>query len=571
MSLRVNHNTGALNAWRHLTNNDFMMNKSLERLSSGLRINSASDDPAGLSISEKLRSQVASLNQAVSNSEQAMTMINTAESAMNEIHNLLTTMRELAVHAANEGVNDETALEADQAQIRSSLDTITRIAQTTQFGTKYLLDGSTDNKVFAQGASGIGLDRANHSSLSSGTHTLTVANVTAAAGTFVDETVASNAGLDSTTDPTPANLSAGTHTVTVKAATSAFIQSENTLGEAIIESGGQMTISNGSTTASISFASDTVNTAQNIADTINAGTTFFTASVDLDGSLKVETATVGGTEQISIAVDGTNLTQSDLGMETLTGSDGTTATIQLDGGSTQELTNTAGTITLTDGSGGSLVLDTTGTSQADFKSATLNVNVSAATFDVSLDNGSTVTMRADAAATLKSGLASGGSMDVVFGQNVTAGSGSISVLDNALVFQVGANFGQSVKIGVENMAADQLGIGVTNQSDFGSLDEVDVTTAQGAADALLLIDSAIDAVSSQRSELGAFQRNTLESNLNNLRIAAENLGAAESTFRDADLAREMADFTKLQILAQTGVAMMAQANQIPQTVLRLIG
>ena len=110
-----------------------------------------------------------------------------------------------------------------------------------------------------------------------------------------------------------------------------------------------------------------------------------------------------------------------------------------------------------------------------------------------------------------------------------------------------------------------------NQSNFSSLDEIDVTNAQGAADALLLIDAAIDAVSSQRSELGAFQRNTLESNLNNLRIAAENLGAAESTFRDADLALEMAEFTKLQILAQTGVAMMAQANQIPQTVLRLIG
>ena len=94
MSLRINHNTGALNAWRHLTNNDFMMNKSLERLSSGLRINSAADDPAGLSISEKLRAQVASLNQAVENSEQASSMINTAEAAMNEIHNLLTTMRE---------------------------------------------------------------------------------------------------------------------------------------------------------------------------------------------------------------------------------------------------------------------------------------------------------------------------------------------------------------------------------------------------------------------------------------------------------------------------------------------
>ncbi|GJM45296.1 MAG: flagellin [Gemmatimonadota bacterium] len=571
MGLRVNHNTSAMNAWRHLTNNDFMMNKSLERLSSGLRINSAADDPAGLSISEKLRSQVASLNQAVSNSEQAMTMINTAESAMNEIHNLLTTMRELAVHAANEGVNDETALSADQAQIRSSLDTISRISSTTQFGTKYLLDGSTDNKVFTTGASNIGLSRAADSSLSSGTHTLSVSNVTAAAGNYVDETAATNSGISGTVDPTPTSLSAGTHTVTVKAATAAFIKSDQTLGESIIESGGIMTITGGGNTAGISFSADTVNTAQNIADTINAGTSDFIASVGIDGALKIESAGVGGTETVAISVDGSNLTQADLGMSTLTGSNGTSATIQLDQGATQELTNTPGSINLTDGKGGTLAVTTTATTQAGFKSSTLQVNVSAATFDVSLDNGSTTTMRADTAGTLKSGLTSGGSLNVVFGQSVTAGSGSISVLDNALVFQVGANHGQSVKIGVQNMASDQLGTGVANASNFASLDAIDVSTAQGAADALKLIDAAVDAVSSQRSELGAFQRNTLESNLNNLRIAAENLGAAESTFRDADLALEMAEFTKRQILAQTGVAMMAQANQIPQTVLRLIG
>ncbi len=570
MSLRINHNKGALNAWRHLTSNDFKMNKSLERLSSGLRINSAADDPAGLSISEKLRAQVASLNQAVSNSEQAMSMINTAESALNEIHNLLTTMRELSIHAANEGVNDETALAADQQQIRSSLDSISRIAETTQFGTKNLIDGSTDNKVSILGGSAIGLDRATNSTLASGTHTLTIANVTAASGTFVDETLASGAGLDNTVDPTPSGLTAGTHTVTVKAATSAFMQSDQTLGEAVIESGGQMTISNGATTQSITFGSDTVNTAQNIADAINTGTTFFTASVELDGSLKVQTAAVGGTEGISIAVDGTNLTQADLGLSTLTGADGTTATIQLDQGSTQELSNTAGTITLTDGAGGSLVLDTAGTAQSAFSSATLDITVSAATFDVSLDNGTTTTMRSDVSGTVKSGLTSGGQLGVVFGSDVTAGSGSISVLDNALVFQVGANFGQSVKIGVENMQASELGTGVANKSNFSSLNEIDVTTAAGAADALQLIDSAIDSVSNARAELGAFQRNTLESNLANLRIAAENLAGAESTFRDADLALEMAEFTKLQILAQTGVAMMAQANQIPQTVLRLI-
>lgn len=571
MSLRINHNAGALNAWRHLTKNDFQMNRSLERLSSGLRINSASDDPAGLSISEKLRAQVASLNQAVDNSEQAISMINTAEAAMNEIHNLLTTMRELAIHAANEGVNDEDALNADQDQIRSSLDTITRIASTTQFGTKYLLDGTTNNRVSILGSSSIGLDGASRSTLASGTHTLTVSNVTAAAGSWVDETVASNAGVDNTVDPTPTSLSAGAHYVTVRAATAAFIESDLTLGESIIESGGQMTISNGATTAGITFAADTVNTAQNIADAINAGTTFFVASVNLDGSLRVETADVGGSQNISISVDGTNVTRADLGMSTLSGSNGTTATIQLDDGATQELSNTPGTVTLTDGQGGSLAIDTTGTTQADFKNTTIEVAVSAATFDVALDNGDAVTLQAGVTGVVKSGLVSGGQLAVVFGQDVAAGSGNVAVKDDALVFQVGANYGQRVKIGVNDMSADELGKGVANKSNFANLDAIDVTTAQGAADALLIIDAAINAVSAQRSELGAFQRNTLESNLNNLRVAAENLASAESTFRDADLALEMADYTKRQILAQTGIAMMAQANQMPQAVLRLIG
>jgi flagellin len=570
MSLRINHNAGALNAWRHLTNNDFKMNKTLERLSSGLRINSASDDPAGLSISEKLRAQVASLNQAVENSEQAGSMINTAEAAMNEIHNLLTSMRELAIHAANEGVNDADALEADQAQVRSSLDTISRIAQTTQFGTKYLLDGSTNNKVSILGASSIGLDRAGKSTLASGTHTVTISNLVAPEGTFIDETAAANAGLDSTVDPTPTNLSAGSHTVTIRAATSAFIESDLGLGEAVIESGALLTITNGATVAGITFGADTVNTAANIANAINSQTTSFIASVELDGSLKIRSADVGGTQEISLSVDGTNLTQAELGMSTLSGSDGTTATIQLNSGETQELGNTPGTVTLLDGFGGQVALDTTATAQDEYLSATIELNISAATFDATLDNGDTVTMRAGVEGTLTSGLASGGKLNVTFGNDVAAGSGSLAVLDKALVFQVGGNYGQNVKIGVQNMAADELGGGVANKSLFDSLDEIDVRSAQGASDALLLIDKAIDEVSSQRSELGAFQKNTLESNLANLRIAAENLSSAESTFRNADMALEMAEFTRLQILSQTSVAMMAQANALPQAVLRLI-
>jgi flagellin len=111
---------------------------------------------------------------------------------------------------------------------------------------------------------------------------------------------------------------------------------------------------------------------------------------------------------------------------------------------------------------------------------------------------------------------------------------------------------------------------VKNESGFRSLREINVTTSQGAQDALALVDDAITSISSVRANLGAFQKNTLQSNTNSLRIAHENLTSAESSLRDADMAEEMSHFTRNQIMLQSGVAMLAQANQTPQSVLQLL-
>ena len=117
MSLRINHNLAALNAHRNLVNTTGDLLSSMQRLSSGFRINQGSDDPAGLVISEQFRAQIAGLNRAIQNSEGSITMIQTAEGALTEINNLLISMRELAIHAANEGFNDADQLAADQAEI----------------------------------------------------------------------------------------------------------------------------------------------------------------------------------------------------------------------------------------------------------------------------------------------------------------------------------------------------------------------------------------------------------------------------------------------------------------------
>jgi flagellin len=143
MSIRINTNTTSINAHNNLLNTSDALSRSIERLSSGLRINRSADDPAGLVISENLRAQISGVTQAMANANDAVNLVKTAEGALSEVHSLLRTMRSLALHAANTGINDLTAVQADQTQINSAIESINRIAQQTQFGTKRLLDGTS--------------------------------------------------------------------------------------------------------------------------------------------------------------------------------------------------------------------------------------------------------------------------------------------------------------------------------------------------------------------------------------------------------------------------------------------
>lgn len=156
MALRINQNIGALTAHRWVSLSDAGLSKSIEKLSSGYRINAAADDPAGLVISENLRAQVSGLGQALANTQQAINMIKTAESALQEVQNMIRSMRDLALHAANTGANDSVSIAADQSQISQAIDSIDRIAEQTQFGSMKLFDqaslGNLDGKSFQVGA-----------------------------------------------------------------------------------------------------------------------------------------------------------------------------------------------------------------------------------------------------------------------------------------------------------------------------------------------------------------------------------------------------------------------------------
>ena len=152
MSLRVNTNVSAINTHRNLITNNTEQSKSMERLSSGMKINRGADGPASLVISERLRSQTAGLKQAIDNSEAGISLVQTAEAALDEVSSALITARQLAVHAANEAVNDDVMLRADQQEIDNILATVNRIAQNTQYGTKTLLDGSKGATGVVSGA-----------------------------------------------------------------------------------------------------------------------------------------------------------------------------------------------------------------------------------------------------------------------------------------------------------------------------------------------------------------------------------------------------------------------------------
>jgi flagellin len=150
-------------------------------------------------------------------------------------------------------------------------------------------------------------------------------------------------------------------------------------------------------------------------------------------------------------------------------------------------------------------------------------------------------------------------------------AGRVAVYQNSPIFQVGALAGQTVAVSLSNTNTRVLGRGVNNESGYTSIRDVDLRTSEGATSSLRLIEKAIDDITTNRAELGAFQKNTLESNLRQLRINVEELTNGESVIRDADMAAEISDFTRNSIMVQSATAMLAQANQVPKTVLSLLG
>jgi len=487
----INHNLMAMNTHRQLGMNNTAGSKSLEKLSSGFRINRAGDDAAGLAISEKMRGQIRGLSQASRNAQDGISLIQTAEGALNETHAILQRMRELAVQSAT-----DTNTAADRSKIQAEVDQlakeITRISNTTEFNTRNLLAGGLKT-IFHIGANqGQNVD----SSIGAmDAFTLGVAGYQVGAGTFT----AGNTGIAGASD-FGAGLTAQTYSIDTVIATAA--------------DNGTLTATGG----------------------LQGGVGSFTGTYNGDSNQVL---------QIRIAAH----------------SSGTATSIDYKLGDADWVTNhavgdeIAGTGLTWTGSGTYTDDDVTYKATRGITTSLTAAVYSAQLIDGDGDNvGNAVTFGHSATSVVIGNANTGETMRISFtaGNVVTSGATDatqVITTTGSTAASIGANGEVSAK------ATVSAGINVSSQV---------------AADtAITVINNALETVSAERAKLGAMQ-NRLEHTIANLDTSAENLQASESRIRDVDMAKEMMEFTKNSILQQAATAMLAQANQQPQSVLQLL-
>ncbi|MGB1707813.1 MAG: flagellin, partial [Rubripirellula sp.] len=569
-------NVPSLVAQNRLQASNSDLNSALTRLSTGLRINSGKDDPAGLIASEALRSEITGLNKAVTNTRRAGQIITTADSAMGQINSLLNDVRGLVVEAANTGALSSEEIAANQLQIDSSLEAINRIAQSTTFQGRKLLDGSLDYTSTVGTIASVA-DSSIQSAQLGTSGSLTVDVVVDAAATQASSTV-SAAGF---TTAAAANdtFVTGTDSITITAASTgsdfndvqvAFVDDNGGGAETAVYDAAQRTL-----TVTYDSASSTIT---DVATAITTEGTFTGAVVGANGGdafvEPTTTPTTGKTGGEVLNADLVFQLTGSGGAETFNFSAGTSkdqiaSAISLVSDSTGVSASVAAgvlTVTSTDYGSDSLVdLDvisegTGGTFGASLSAArSVGTDISATVNGVEADGvANTLSINTS---TLDLSLTVDAGSSTNFSFNITGGGAT---------FQLGADVTstQQASIGIASVSTGQLGGASGRLYELGSGQAKSLTNdVGGAAD---VIDEVINKVTSVRGRLGAFQSTTLESNLVSLNETAANLQEAESSIRDADFAAESANLTRAQILVQSGTNVLALANQNPQNVLALL-
>lgn len=550
----INHNISALNTHRQLSVNTANTSKNIEKLSSGLRINRAGDDAAGLAISEKMRGQIRGLDQASRNAQDGISLIQTAEGALNETHSILQRMREISNQSAN-GTNTDSDRQALQDEMNQLTSEINRIGNTTEFNTQKLLKGDGKANLAGTGVAKDGFVSGGETVNSAASQTLTLikgaendkisltingqeisytltaddaAAIAAATGTEDEATAAAfMAGLQKAIDAN--DVLKGNFTVSASGA-------DITIEAVAVENGGKFDGALGNMTAATATGTSGLIDSGAVA---SVGTTTYTAAT---GS--VDFSSIANADDVAKLV-GTGITINGQQIE---------------------------------------FYDAT---KGEYKGNAKGVNISSAASGADVVAAIVATL-GDKIDGVKLSDGTNGILTVTATANGEAGNG-ITIKDGGVQknfetsFQIGANTGQSMSLSIGDMRANALGItGKAGDAGFTKTNTVtdgtndvnneaalNISTKEDASNAIAILDKATATVSSARSKLGAVQ-NRLEHTINNLGTASENLTAAESRIRDVDMAKEMMEQTKNNILSQAAQAMLAQANQQPQGVLQLL-
>lgn len=594
----INTNIPSLTSQRNLNTSQNDVATALQRLSSGLRINSARDDAAGLAISERFTTQIRGLNQAARNANDGISLAQTAEGALGEVTNNLQRIRELAVQSVN-ATNSDSDRAALNQEVQQRLQEIDRIASQTSFNGRNVLDGTFGNALFQVGANvgeTIGLD------LATSARTADVGAV--ATATSVDlSTVIADAGSAATATFDLSSLLGTDFSAAATAATSTFDLADITADFSGAGESLTFDVSDGNNTETVTLSTDVTNNVSALAD-LNDDLTNFTATESggvitiTSNAAGVSTAPTVGTFvdggsapvttfALASSTAGTDAAAIDLVFGDPSEADVTlTLNIDLSAGGAAASTallgaiNTAlgtqatgtddgaGNITLTDAAiagesvAGDFTLTNDGASVAASAStsgvagpaAALELVITDLTIQFGDNDAITV-----AAATYTTQQSFVDAINQALGSNGTASLNSDTNV-------ISLSSGDAVTIGGADAAT---AFSATSFATTGSLTDVSVTTVAGSNAALLALDATLSTISDLRSTFGAIQ-NRFESTIANLATTTENLSASRSRIQDADFAAETAALTRAQILQQAGISILAQANSQPQNVLALL-
>ncbi len=594
MGMVVRTNTMALNAYRQLGMNNSAVAKSLEKLSSGFRINRAADDAAGLAISEKMKAQIKGLETASSNAQDGISLLQTAEGNLGEVHNMLNRMVELATKSAN-GTYTQTERDALQSEVDQLLEEIDRISQSANFNGAKLLDGSLAKEQVVTKIEIGGNIKTDKSAGSKASYETKEALVNyGAAGTEAadGDVLTFNIGLD---DGTSVSLKfkvdtsegAGKHKLTsldgktyATLGTDGVVTKEN-LTSAITTALKDTDLAKEFT---ISTAGDKIKL-----EALENGTggrkvlSFDMTAQAADGTAKpyaadptdaVSTTTSIGVNTVSGRDDGIEISASDL--VEYNGTNFNEAVFTINGHkfvilandqdpnkTTEDATANTKYVRPIDNLPSDVTVLIGGIGGLKGGSPAVAPSIGGATADVANSNfAQNIKKIADVTGLTVTGsiAEAGGNTGADANEGIRLSLSNKPVDGKGLVLQIGdtADSYNKMKINIEDMSAKGLKIA-----------DLDITTEPNASASIDKVKDAINAVSTQRASLGAFQ-NRLEYTINNLDVAVENLSAANSRIRDTDMAKEMMNYTKMNVLVQSAQAMLAQANQQPQSVLQLL-